>query len=66
MKQCYFCSQNLKEIDYKEVNLLKRFISSQGKIIDPQHTSVCAKHQRRLARAIKQARQMGLLSAVKK
>lgn len=66
MKQCYFCSQNLKDVDYKEVGLLRRFVSAQGKIIDPQHTAVCAKHQRRLSRAIKQARQMGLLSAVNK
>lgn len=61
MKQCYFCSQNLKVIDYKDTELLKRFVSSQAKIIDPQHTSTCAKHQRLLARAIKRARFMGLL-----
>jgi small subunit ribosomal protein S18 len=66
MKQCYFCSQNLKEIDYKDTGLLKKFISTQGKIIDPQHTGTCAKHQRRLATAIKRARQLGLLSAIKK
>ncbi len=59
--QCSFCSQNLIEIDYKETDLLKRFISSQAKIIDPQHTGTCAKHQRMLARAIKRARIMGLL-----
>jgi small subunit ribosomal protein S18 len=66
MKQCYFCSQNLKDVDFKEPSLLKRFISSQGKIIDPQHTNTCAKHQRKLAKAIKRARNMGLMSAVKK
>ena len=66
MKQCYFCSQNLKDVDYKEPGLLRRFVSTQGKIIDPQHTSTCSKHQRRLAKAIKRARQMGLMSAVKK
>jgi small subunit ribosomal protein S18 len=66
MKQCYFCSQNLKDIDYKEAGLLRRFVSSQGKIIDPQHTSTCAKHQRKLARAIKRARAMGIMSAVRK
>jgi small subunit ribosomal protein S18 len=65
-KQCFFCSQNIQEVDYKEVGLLKRFISSQGKIIDPQHTGVCSKHQRRLAQSIKRARFMGLLSFVKK
>lgn len=63
-QQCFFCSQNLRRIDYKEVELLKRFISGQAKIIDPQHTGVCAKHQRALAQAIKRARFMGLLPFV--
>jgi len=66
MRQCFFCSQNLKAIDYKEVELLKRFISGQGKIIDPQHTGTCAKHQRALTRAIKRARFMALLPFVKR
>lgn len=61
MKQCFFCSQNLKIIDPKETELLKRFVSGQAKIIDPKFTGVCAKHQRRLARAIKRARILGLL-----
>jgi small subunit ribosomal protein S18 len=65
-QQCFFCSQNLKEIDYKDTPLLRRFISGQGKIIDPIHTSVCATHQRRLARSIKRARQMALLSPTSK
>lgn len=65
-KQCFFCSQNSKEIDYQGLELLKRFISSQSKIIDPRHTGVCAKHQRLLARAIKQARTMGLLPFVRR
>lgn len=66
MRQCFFCSQNVKEIDYKNVEILRRFISSQAKIIDPYHTGVCAKHQRHLARAIKQARILGLLPFVNK
>ncbi|MEK7086944.1 MAG: 30S ribosomal protein S18 [Patescibacteria group bacterium] len=66
MKQCFFCSQNLKEIDYQDINLLGRFVSSQAKIIDPKHTGVCAKHQRKIARAVKRARVMGLLPFVRK
>ncbi len=66
MKQCFFCSQNVKQVDYKDVMLLRRFISGQGKIIDPRHTGTCAKHQRMLAQAIKRARFMGFLSFVKK
>ena len=54
------------EIDYKEVDLLKRFVSGQAKIIDPRHTGVCAKHQRRLAEAIKRARFMALLPFVRR
>lgn len=65
-KQCFFCSQNLKTIDYKEVDLLKRFISSQAKIIDPRHTGTCAKHQRMIASAVKRSRFMGLLPFVKR
>ena len=66
MQQCFFCSQNLKQIDYKETELLKRFVSGQGKIIDPKHTNVCAKHQRLLAQAIKRARFLALLPFVKR
>ncbi len=64
--QCFFCSQNIRNVDYKEVDMLRRFVSSQMKIIDPKHTSVCAKHQRKLAEAIKRARFMGLLSFVRR
>lgn len=65
-KQCFFCSQNLKTIDYKEVDLLKRFISGQCKIIDPRHTGTCAKHQRMIANAVKRSRFMALLPFVKR
>jgi small subunit ribosomal protein S18 len=66
MTQCFFCSQNLQTVDYKETGLLKRFVSSQAKIIDPKHTGVCAKHQRRLAEAIKRARFLALLPFVRR
>jgi len=65
-QQCFFCSQNLKNIDYKEIDLLRRFVSSQAKVIDPRHTGVCAKHQRKLSEAIKRARFMALLPYVRK
>ena len=65
-KQCFFCSQNLNQIDYKEVEMIKRFTSSQAKIINPKHTGVCAKHERRLAQAIKRARYLGLLPYVRR
>lgn len=55
----------MKEIDYKEVELLKKFVSSQAKIIDPRHTGVCAKHQRKLSTAVKRARFLALLPFVR-
>lgn len=66
MKQCVFCSQNLEKIDYKDVELLRRFVSNQAKIIDPKHTGVCATHQRKLSRAIKRARIVSLLPFVRR
>lgn len=66
MRQCYFCSQNIHSIDYKDAELLKRFVSSQAKIIDPRFTNVCATHQRNLAQAIKRARYMALLPFVRR
>ena len=65
-QHCFFCSQNIRYVDYKETDTLRRFISSQMKIIDPKHTGVCAKHQRQLAQAIKRARFMGLLPYARK
>ena len=65
-QQCFFCSQNIKDVDYKEVDLLKRFVSSQAKIINPKHTGLCSKHERKIAEAVKRARFMGLLPYVRK
>jgi len=65
-RQCFFCSQNLMDIDYKDTDILRRFVSGQAKIIDPKHTGTCAKHQRKLAQAVKRARFMALLPYVRK
>ncbi len=61
MKNCHFCQQKISEIDYQDTELLRQFISSQAKILPPKRTGTCAKHQRKLAKAIKRARIMGLL-----
>jgi len=66
MKPCYFCQQKIKEINYQNPELLNKFTSGQAKIISPKRTGTCAKHQRRLAKAIKRARIMGLLPFVRK
>ena len=60
---CYFCQRNLREIDLKETEILRRFISALGKIKNRKKTGVCAKHQRKLTKAIKGARHLGLLSS---
>ena len=62
-KICKFCAQKLK-IDYKEADVLKRFITERGKILPRRITGTCAKHQRSLALAIKQARSIALLPYV--
>ena len=51
----------IKDIDYKNVQLLQRFLSSYGKIVPRKRSGVCAKHQRKLANAIKRGRFMALL-----
>jgi len=63
-KVCYFTKNNIKSIDYKDVELLKRFISGNGKITPRRVTGTRAKYQRMLATAIKRARQMALLPYV--
>ncbi|OGG40682.1 30S ribosomal protein S18 [Candidatus Jorgensenbacteria bacterium RIFCSPLOWO2_01_FULL_45_25b] len=66
MRQCIFCSQNVQQIDFRDVQTLRKFTSSQAKIIDPRHTGICAKHQRALSLAVKRARFMALLPFVGK
>ncbi|MFH0814467.1 MAG: 30S ribosomal protein S18 [Candidatus Falkowbacteria bacterium] len=60
-KQCYFCANRIEDIDYKDAETLRKFISSQGKIAPQKRSGLCAKHQRRIATAIKRARIMALL-----
>jgi small subunit ribosomal protein S18 len=63
-KVCFFTKSNITTIDYKDIELLKRFISSNGKIIPRRVTGTRAKYQRMLATAVKRARQMALLPYV--
>ncbi|MFI3284718.1 MAG: 30S ribosomal protein S18 [Erysipelotrichaceae bacterium] len=63
-KVCYFKKNNITTIDYKDVELLKKFVSPNGKIIPRRVTGTSAKYQRLLATAIKRARQMALLPYV--
>ncbi|AGT33861.1 30S ribosomal protein S18 [Geobacillus genomosp. 3] len=63
-KVCYFTANNITHIDYKDVDLLKKFISERGKILPRRVTGTSAKYQRKLTVAIKRARQMALLPYV--
>jgi len=63
-KVCRFCTQNLVA-DYKNPDLLRRFITDRGKILPRRITGTCAKHQRQLAREIKRARVLVYLPFVK-
>mgnify|MGYP000829146770 FL=1 len=63
-KVCAFCVAGEKEIDYKDVAKLKKFITEKGKILPRRQTGVCSHHQRKLALAIKRARNMALLPFV--
>lgn len=64
MRECFFCKSNIKEIDWKEAEMLKRHTSASAKIISRDKRGVCSKHQRKLSTAIKRARFMGLLPFV--
>ena len=60
-KVCVFCSEHIKWVDYKDVNLLRRFMSDRGKIRARRVSGNCAQHQRDVAVAIKTARELALL-----
>ncbi len=63
IKNCFFC-QNKAQPDYKEVEVLLRFITERKKISSREYTGVCAKHQRKLTGAIKRARHLALIPFV--
>ena len=60
-KVCQFCVDKVANIDYKDLNRLRRFISERGKILPRRMSGNCAKHQRQLSEAIKRARAIALL-----
>jgi small subunit ribosomal protein S18 len=60
-KVCKFCVEKIDGVNYKDVRLLSQFVSEAGKIVPRRLTGVCTPHQRRLADAIKQARNIALL-----
>ena len=63
-KNCFFCREKVAEIDYKNVNQLRRYISEKGKIRSRRLTGACRRHQVQVAAAVKRAREMALLPYV--
>ena len=61
---CAFCVEKVNDIDYKQYEVLQRYLTEHGRIRPRRHTGTCAKHQRSLARAIKRARHLALLPFV--
>ena len=63
-RNCYFCKEKIAELDYKNVNQLRRYISEKGKIRSRRITGACRRHQVQVAQAVKRAREMALLPYV--
>jgi small subunit ribosomal protein S18 len=63
-KVCRFCERNIRDIDYKKIDILRRYSSERGKITPRRVTGTCAYHQRKLGVAIKRARLLALLPYV--
>ena len=65
-KQCYFSENNIRHIDYKDTEILKKFLNPHARMISRKKSGVSAKSQRQLTVAVKRARFMGLLPYVAK
>jgi small subunit ribosomal protein S18 len=63
-KSCYFCKEKIEEVDYKNYNQLRRYISEKGKIRSRRITGACRRHQDQIAVAVKRAREVALLPYV--
>jgi small subunit ribosomal protein S18 len=61
-KFCKFCVEKIEHIDYKDIKVLRSYLTERGKILPRRMTGTCAKHQRKLTEAIQQARSIALLA----
>lgn len=66
MKQDYFSANNIKHVDYKDIDILKKFMNPNARMLSRKRTGLTAKTQRKVAMAIKRSRFMGLLSYISK
>jgi small subunit ribosomal protein S18 len=60
-KPCRFCADKIPQVDYKDVNKLKAFVTERGKIVPRRMTGTCSRHQREVTQAVKRARNIALL-----
>lgn len=65
-KFCRFCSEKVEFIDYKNIKILRNYLTERGKILPRRMTGTCAKHQRELSESIKRARSIALLAFAEK
>ena len=63
-KSCFFCKSKVEEVDYKNINELRRYVSERGKIRSRRISGACRRHQSQIARAVKRARELALLPYV--
>ena len=63
-KPCPFCKDKVDQVDYKDIGMLRKFISDRGKIRTRRITGACRRHQNQIARAVKRARELALLPYV--
>jgi len=66
MAECYFKKNNIKHIDYKDTEILKKFLNPHGRLLSRTRTGVSAREQRKLGTAVKRARFMGLLPYIER
>jgi small subunit ribosomal protein S18 len=65
-KFCRFCSEKVEFIDYKNIKVLRNYLTERGKVLPRRMTGTCAKHQRELSESIKRARSIALLGFAEK
>ena len=63
-KPCPYCRDKIEQVDYKDISMLRRFVSERGKIRSRRITGACRRHQSQIARAVKRARELALLPYV--
>lgn len=64
-KSCTLCEDKVERVDYKDANLLDRYLTDRGKILPRRATGACSRHQKQVAEAVKRARFLALIPFIK-